>query len=94
VYLNGYNNTNPDVIPESEIEIYVQDALNELEFIMGGVHTKYGALRASLGYPNPWKINYVEVWAPLSSPLVMRHTNINHGYRLATRIIFLIPPLI
>ncbi|KAH8804445.1 glycoside hydrolase superfamily [Xylogone sp. PMI_703] len=61
VYLNGYNNTDPDVIPESEIGLYVQDALNELEFIMGGVHTKYGALRASLGHPSPWKINYVEI---------------------------------
>jgi alpha-N-arabinofuranosidase len=54
VYLNGYNNANPDVIP-------VQDALNELEFIMGDVTTEYGALRASLGHPKPWKINYVEV---------------------------------
>jgi alpha-N-arabinofuranosidase len=61
VYLNGYNNTDPDVIPEADIGIYVQDALNELEFIMGDVTTKYGALRASLGHPRPWKINYVEV---------------------------------
>ena len=94
MYLNGYNNTNPDVIPESEIETYVQDALNELEFVMGSVHTNYGALRASLGYPEPWKIKYVEVWAPLSSPLIMRLININHGYRLATRIIFQIRTLI
>jgi alpha-N-arabinofuranosidase len=49
------------VIPEADIGIYVQDALNELEFIMGDVSTEYGALRASLGYPKPWKINYVEV---------------------------------
>ncbi|KAJ5456013.1 uncharacterized protein N7458_004277 [Penicillium daleae] len=61
VYLNGYNNANPDVIPEADIGIYVQDALNELEFIMGDVSTEYGALRASLGYPKPWKINYVEI---------------------------------
>lgn len=61
MYLNGYNNANPDVIPEADIGIYVQDALNELEFIMGDVSTEYGALRVSLGYPKPWKINYVEV---------------------------------
>ncbi|KFZ24295.1 hypothetical protein V502_01226 [Pseudogymnoascus sp. VKM F-4520 (FW-2644)] len=61
VYLNGYNNVNPDEISEAEIGIYVQDALDELEFIMGDVKTKYGALRAALGYPQPWKINYVEV---------------------------------
>jgi alpha-L-arabinofuranosidase len=32
-----------------------------LEFLMGSTSTKNGALRASLGYPNPWKINYVEI---------------------------------
>jgi alpha-N-arabinofuranosidase len=64
VYLNGYNNDNPDDVSEADIGLYVQEALNELEFIMGGVKTKYGALRASLGYPRPWKINYVEVCSP------------------------------
>jgi len=49
------------VIPESEIGLYVQDTLNELEFIMGPVSSPFGKLRASLGYPKPWKINYVEI---------------------------------
>lgn len=61
VYLNGYDNTYPNVTSEADIGLYVQEAMNELEFIMGDVKTKYGALRASLGYPLPWKINYVEV---------------------------------
>ena len=49
------------MIPESEIGLYVQDTMNELEFIMGPVTSHYGALRASLGYPKPWTINYVEI---------------------------------
>lgn len=49
------------VIPQGELDIYVQDTLNELEFLMGPVNTTYGALRAKLGHPNPWKINYVEI---------------------------------
>ena len=49
------------MVPESEIGLYVQDTLNELEFIMGPVSSPFGKLRASLGYPKPWKINYVEV---------------------------------
>lgn len=61
VYLNGYDNDNPYDIPEEEIGLYVQEALDELEFILGDVHSKYGALRASLGHPRPWKLNYVEV---------------------------------
>lgn len=52
---------NGDVVPESEIDIYVQDALNELEFLMGSVNTQYGALRAQYGHPEPWTIRFVEV---------------------------------
>jgi alpha-N-arabinofuranosidase len=55
LYLNG------DVVPEGELGPFVQDALNELEFLTGDVSTPYGALRAKLGYPKPWKIRYVEV---------------------------------
>ncbi|KAL2145930.1 hypothetical protein VTI28DRAFT_5804 [Corynascus sepedonium] len=55
LYLNG------DVVPEEELDFFVQDALNELEFLTGDVLTPYGALRAKLGYPKPWKIKYVEV---------------------------------
>ncbi|ORY07778.1 glycoside hydrolase superfamily [Clohesyomyces aquaticus] len=54
-YLNG------PVIPADQLQPYIDDALNELEFIMGSTETKYGALRASLGYPDPWTIKYVEV---------------------------------
>ena len=52
---------NGDVTPEDKIGIFVQDALNELEFLMGDKSTHYGALRTSYGYPDPWNIKYVEV---------------------------------
>ncbi|KAF7625141.1 putative vacuolar segregation protein [Aspergillus flavus] len=52
---------NGDAIPESELGTYVQDALDELEFLTGSVDTEYGALRASLGHPEPWTVKYVEV---------------------------------
>jgi alpha-N-arabinofuranosidase len=61
VYLNGYNNTPSDSVSQANLGPYVEEAMNELEFIMGSTSTKYGALRASLGYPKPWNINYVEV---------------------------------
>ncbi|KAF2204615.1 glycoside hydrolase [Delitschia confertaspora ATCC 74209] len=54
-YLDG------PAIPESALQPYIDDALNELEFIMGDVSTPYGAMRAKLGYPKPWTIKYVEV---------------------------------
>lgn len=56
LYING------TVVPEEDLGPYVQDGLNELEFIMGDETTEYGALRISLGYPvEGWKVNYVEV---------------------------------
>ncbi|KAK3329952.1 alpha-L-arabinofuranosidase A [Apodospora peruviana] len=50
-----------NVIAQNALQPYVDDFMNELEFLMGDTSTKYGALRASLGYPTPWKVNFVEV---------------------------------
>ncbi|KAJ5999699.1 hypothetical protein N7481_000108 [Penicillium waksmanii] len=52
---------NGDLIPEDELDFYVQDALDEIEFLTGSVDTTYGALRAKYGHPEPWTIKYVEV---------------------------------
>ncbi|KAJ5547358.1 hypothetical protein N7494_004943 [Penicillium frequentans] len=52
---------NEDIVSEEDIGIYVEDALNEIEFLTGSVDTEYGALRAKYGYPDPWTINFVEV---------------------------------
>ena len=60
MYLNGYISP-PDIIAEADLAPYVQDSLDELEFITGPVDSTYGALRASLGYPTPWTIKYVEI---------------------------------
>ncbi|KAH8882695.1 glycoside hydrolase family 51 protein [Thozetella sp. PMI_491] len=49
------------IIPEDELSFYVDDALNELEFLMGDPSTTFGALRASLGRSVPWKIRFVEI---------------------------------
>ncbi len=49
------------VISNASLQAYVQDSLNELEFLMGDTSTTYGSLRASLGYPKPFPIKYVEV---------------------------------
>ena len=48
-------------VVENQIQPYIQEALDVIEFITGSVETKNGALRASLGYPKPWKLRYVEV---------------------------------
>jgi alpha-N-arabinofuranosidase len=48
-------NTGPDLEP------YVQDALDEIEYVMGDTSTKWGAQRAKDGHPAPFRLHYVEV---------------------------------
>ena len=55
LYLDG------TVVPENKIGVYVQAALDELEFLMGDTSTTWGSRRASLGYPQPFEIHFVEV---------------------------------
>jgi alpha-L-arabinofuranosidase len=35
--------------------------LNEIEYIIGDVHTYWGAKRAADGHPAPFKLRYVEI---------------------------------
>ena len=48
-------------VRENELDAYVQDALNELEYVLGGPDTLYGAMRAANGHPEPRKLRYVEI---------------------------------
>jgi alpha-N-arabinofuranosidase len=54
-------NGSTEVLTEAELAPYVQNVLDELEFILGDTNTHNGALRASLGYPEPWALKYVEI---------------------------------
>ncbi|KAK7439971.1 alpha-N-arabinofuranosidase A [Colletotrichum acutatum] len=44
-----------------ELEPYVDDAIREIEFVIGDINMSGGALRASLGHPEPYQLNFVEV---------------------------------
>jgi len=45
----------PAVLP------YVADALDEIEYVTGGIETKWGAERARDGHPKPFALHYVEI---------------------------------
>jgi alpha-N-arabinofuranosidase len=57
----GYSMAQEHVNPGPDLEPYVQDALDEIEYATGGVDTKWGALRARGGHPQPFKLTYVEI---------------------------------
>ncbi len=57
----GYSMRQEHVAPGKDLELYVQDALDEIEYATGGTDTKWGAERAKDGHPAPFKLAYVEV---------------------------------
>ena len=51
-----------DYIPAGpKLEPYVQEALDEIEYVTGDASTKWGAQRIKDGHPNPLKLRYVEI---------------------------------
>ncbi|KAL2117165.1 hypothetical protein VTJ04DRAFT_9333 [Mycothermus thermophilus] len=48
-------------VPPEELDYFIQDAIDQLEYAMGDVTTKWGALRAQHGHPEPFSIKYVEI---------------------------------
>jgi len=57
----GYALKHDYVKPGPDLEPYVQDALDEIEYVTGGTNTTWGAQRAKDGHPAPFPLHYVEV---------------------------------
>jgi alpha-N-arabinofuranosidase len=57
----GYNLKGTHVDPGENLQPFVQDALDEIEYVTGGTDTTWGAQRAKDGHPAPFKLNYVEI---------------------------------
>jgi alpha-N-arabinofuranosidase len=57
----GYSLQQDHVDPGPALEPYVQDALDEIEYVTGGADTKWGAERIKDGHPAPFPLHYVEV---------------------------------
>jgi alpha-L-arabinofuranosidase len=49
------------VAPKEELMSYLQDALDALEYAMGPVTSRWGAMRAANGHPAPFPVRYVEI---------------------------------
>ena len=57
----GYSLEQEHVDPGPALEPYVQDALDEIEYVTGDADTKWGAERVKDGHPAPFPLRYVEV---------------------------------
>jgi alpha-L-arabinofuranosidase len=56
----GYT-LNHTVVPQNQLQPYVQDALDEIQYATGSTSTPWGKKRAQDGHPAPFKIDYVEI---------------------------------
>lgn len=57
----GYSLRGMYVKPGPDLEPYVQEALEEIEYVIGDTSTKWGARRAQDGHPKPFKLTCVEI---------------------------------
>jgi len=57
-----------EVVPLNELDEYVQDALDLIEFANGDVNTKWGKVRSDMGHPKPFNMKMIGVgnenWGP------------------------------
>ncbi|HWF47382.1 MAG TPA: alpha-L-arabinofuranosidase C-terminal domain-containing protein [Bryobacteraceae bacterium] len=57
----GYSLKGDHIRPGPELTPFVKDALDEIEFATGDTSTKWGAVRAKLGHPAPFRVKYIEI---------------------------------
>ena len=57
----GYDPHHQRMVPLDEMGHWIQDALDLIEFANGGTDTEWGGLRASLGHPAPFGLEYLGI---------------------------------
>ncbi|GHA70781.1 alpha-L-arabinofuranosidase C-terminal domain-containing protein [Pontibacter akesuensis] len=50
-----------EVVPMAQLDTYIQDALDLIEFANGSVETPWGKKRAEMGHPEPFNMKYIGV---------------------------------
>jgi len=57
-----------ELVPMDQLEPYIQDALDLIEFANGSIDTKWGKLRTEMGSPEPFNMKFIgvgnEQWGP------------------------------
>jgi alpha-N-arabinofuranosidase len=57
----GYSLKGAHISPGPDLEPFVREALEEIEYVSGDAKSTWGARRAKDGHPAPFKLNYVEI---------------------------------
>jgi alpha-N-arabinofuranosidase len=57
----GYSLRGAHINPGTDLEPYVQSAIDEVEYVTGDTSTRWGAERAKDGHPAPFPLHYIEI---------------------------------
>ncbi|WP_295124890.1 alpha-L-arabinofuranosidase C-terminal domain-containing protein [uncultured Chitinophaga sp.] len=58
---NGIQGGQQGGIPMDEMDAYIQDIIDLVEYANGSVQTKWGKLRAEAGHPQPFNLKYIGI---------------------------------
>jgi alpha-L-arabinofuranosidase len=58
---SGYSLRQEHIAAGKDLEPYVQDALDEIEYVTGDASTRWGAERAKDGHPAPFQLHFMEI---------------------------------
>lgn len=81
----GYDPHHKRMVPLDELMPWVEDALDLIEFANGDISSKWGRIRANLGHPKPFRLEYIgigneEVGAPFFERYPYFHQAIKEKY--------------
>ena len=81
----GYDPHHKRIVPLDELQPWIDDALDLIEFANGNPSTKWGAVRVELGHPEPFGLEYIgigneEVGEPFFERYDYFHKAINEKY--------------
>ncbi len=57
----GYNPHKQEMVPMDELQPWIEDALDLIEFANGDENTKWGSIRAAMGHPAPFGLEYLGI---------------------------------
>lgn len=57
----GYNPHSGQAVAESDLQEWIDDALDLIEFANGGTDTVWGKIREELGHPKPFDLEYIGI---------------------------------
>ncbi|WP_019914036.1 alpha-L-arabinofuranosidase C-terminal domain-containing protein [Paenibacillus sp. HW567] len=57
----GYDPHHQRIVPLEELGPWIDDALDLIEFAIGDISTEWGAVRAELGHPEPFGLEYIGI---------------------------------